>query len=165
MSILRASCAVLLSCASIGVHAATPADGAAREMQAIQAARPDAPRPLAPMHATPCIDGMAGIYPCSNIDLLAFVPLAEFAASNTNSLWGWTDPVDATEYALIGADNGTAFYRLTDPTHPTYLGKLPTHAGTGSSIWRDVRGVGSGVDPALGFVRVAGIVHATGEGR
>jgi choice-of-anchor B domain-containing protein len=139
MSILRASCAVLLSCASIGVHAATAADGAERAMRAIQAARPDAPRPLAPMHATPCIDGMAGIYPCSNIDLLAFVPLAEFAASNTNSLWGWTDPVDATEYALIGADNGTAFYRLTDPTHPTYLGKLPTHAGTGSSIWRDVR--------------------------
>ena len=139
MSMLRASCAVLLLFASVSLHAATTADDADRGMRALAAARPDAPRPLAPMHSTPCVDGMAGIYPCSNIDLLAFVPLAEFTASSTNSLWGWTDPVDNTEYALIGADNGTAFYRLTDPTHPVYLGKLPTHAGTGSSIWRDVR--------------------------
>ncbi|HEU4662490.1 MAG TPA: choice-of-anchor B family protein [Dokdonella sp.] len=109
-----------------------------REMDAIRAARPSAPRPLAPRHASPCVNGIADGYPCSNIDLLAFVPVAEFAATSTNSLWGWTD-TDGTEYALVGADNGIAFYRLTDPTHPTYLGKLPTHAGTGSSIWRDVR--------------------------
>lgn len=115
--------------------AAAPALDA--RMQAILAARPSAPTPLAPMDATPCVGGMAGIYPCSNIDLLAFVPVGQFAATSTNSLWGWTDPEDNTEYALVGADNGTVFYRLTDPTHPTYLGKLPTH--TNSSIWRDVR--------------------------
>ncbi|MBA8889443.1 choice-of-anchor B domain-containing protein [Dokdonella fugitiva] len=137
MSTPRASCAFLLLPFALATAAAAP-DAAQREMAAIRAARPSAPRPLAPMHATPCVNGMAGTYPCSNIDLLAFVPLAEFAASNTNSLWGWTD-TDGSEYALIGADNGVAFYRLTDPTHPTYLGKLPTHAGTGSSIWRDVR--------------------------
>jgi len=108
-------------------------------MRALLAARPVASRPLAPMHATPCVDGMAGPYPCSNIDLLAFVPLSEFSAASTNSLWGWTDPEDGIEYALVGADDGVAFYRLEDPTHPVYLGKLPTHAGTGSSLWRDVR--------------------------
>lgn len=97
------------------------------------------PTPLAPMHATPCVDGMAGPYPCSNIDLLAFVPLSEFTSSSTNSLWGWTDPQGGIEYALIGADNGTAFYDLSTPDHPRYLGKLPTHAGTGESLWRDVR--------------------------
>lgn len=123
-----------LACAT--GSAAPQQSGATAEMQAILAARPTAPRPLQPMHATPCVDGMAGGYPCRNIDLLAFVPLAEFSASSTNSLWGWTD-TDGTEYALVGADNGTAFYRLTDPTHPTYLGKLPTH--TASSMWRDVR--------------------------
>jgi len=141
MSISRAASAVLLvsfTCAA--AHAAlAPMHDADSEMQAIRAARPSVPRPLAPMHSTPCVDGMAGTYPCSNIDLLAFVPVSEFAATSTNSLWGWTDPDNGTEYALIGADNGIAFYRLTDPTHPTYLGKLPTHAGTGSSIWRDVR--------------------------
>ena len=57
----------------------------------------------------------------------------------TNSLWGWTDPESGIEYALIGADNGIAFYDLSTPDQPRYVGKLPTTAGTGSSIWRDVR--------------------------
>ena len=94
---------------------------------------------MAPASHTPCVDGMAGIYPCSNIDLLAFVPVSQFAASSTNSLWGWTDPDFGTEYALIGANNGIAFYDVSTPDAPRYLGKLPTTAGTGSSIWRDVR--------------------------
>jgi choice-of-anchor B domain-containing protein len=109
------------------------------QMRAQLAARPSAPTPLAPRHFTACVDGMADIYPCSNIDLLAFVPVSEFAAASTNSLWGWTDPTTSIEYALIGADNGIAFYALDPADHPRYLGKLPTHAGTGSSLWRDVR--------------------------
>ena len=121
----------------------TPALAAATDlspaMQALLAARPSAPTPIAPMHATPCIDGWAGAYPCSNVDLLAFVPVGEFAATSTNSLWGWTDAQSGIEYALVGADNGTVFYDLSTPDHPRYLGKLPTHAGTGSSIWRDLR--------------------------
>jgi choice-of-anchor B domain-containing protein len=95
--------------------------------------------PSAIRHATPCVDGMADIYPCSNIDLYAFVPVGDFSATSTNSLWGWTDPQTSTEYALIGADNAIAFYDLSQPDHPRYLGRLPTHAGTGSSAWRDVR--------------------------
>ena len=125
----------LLACPA--VHAADPS--LTTQMRALLAARPSSPRPLAPMHATPCIDGMAGDYPCSNIDLLAFVPLAEFSSVSTNSLWGWTDAQSGIEYALVGTDNGTAFYELSTPDHPRYLGKLPTHAGTGSSLWRDVR--------------------------
>jgi choice-of-anchor B domain-containing protein len=106
------------------------------EMQAFLEGHSAAPKPLTAMSAMPCVNGRAGSYPCLNIDLLAFVPISQFSAQSTNSLWGWTD-TDGTEYALVGADNGTAFYRLTDPTQPTYLGKLPTH--TGSSAWRDVR--------------------------
>ena len=112
-------------------------DSLTPEMRAIKAARPAEPHALQPMHSTPCVDGSAGGYPCSNIDLLAFVPVADFSASNTNSLWGWTDPDSGIEYALVGADNSTAFFDLTEPDHPRYLGRLPTH--TGSSIWRDVR--------------------------
>lgn len=100
---------------------------------------PSAMSPLAPLHATPCVDGMAGIYPCSNIDLLAFVPVADFSATSTNSLWGWTDPSTQIEYALIGTDRSIAFFDLATPDHPRFLGSLPTHAGTGSSAWRDVR--------------------------
>ena len=86
-------------------------------------------QPMAPASHTPCVDGMAGIYPCSNIDLLAFVPVAQFQATTTNSLWGWTDPDSGIEYALIGANNGIAFYDLSTPDQPRYLGKLPTSAG------------------------------------
>jgi choice-of-anchor B domain-containing protein len=107
------------------------------DMQRLIDARPAQPRPLAPLHGTPCVNGMAAGYPCSNIDLLAFVPVADFAATSTNSLWGWTDAQSGTEYALVGTNNGTAFYDLSQPSHPRYLGRLPTH--TGSSLWRDVR--------------------------
>lgn len=136
MSLRLALSFVLASSFSAGGLAAAPLTAV---MQAQLAARPARPTPLAPMHATPCVDGMAGIYPCSNIDLLAFVPLAQFGSASTNSLWGWTDPQGGIEYALIGTDNGTAFFDLSTPDHPRYLGKLPTSAGTGSSLWRDVR--------------------------
>ena len=95
--------------------------------------------PESPRHLTPCVGGFAGGYPCSNIDLLEFLPVSGFAASSTNSLWGWTDPVTGHEIVLLGLDNGTAFIDIADPENPLYLGKLPTHAGTGSSTWRDVR--------------------------
>ncbi len=99
---------------------------------------PGARAPMEPQHLTHCVDGMAGNYPCSNVDLLAFVPVSAFSSSSTNSMWGWVDPDNDNEYALIGADDGIAFYLLSpDPTHPAYLGKLPTHAST--SLWRDVR--------------------------
>ncbi|HJU39033.1 MAG TPA: choice-of-anchor B family protein [Tahibacter sp.] len=118
--------------------AQNPSDGAlGPDMQRLIDARPAQPRALAPMHATPCVNGMAGGYPCSNIDLHAFVPVADFGATSTNSLWGWTDAQSGTEYALVGANNGTAFFDLSQPSHPRYLGRLPTH--TGNSLWRDVR--------------------------
>ncbi len=65
-----------------------------------------------------------------------------------NSLWGWTDPLDDREYALMGCDNGISFVDITTPDAPVYLGRLPTyeheHLGDapeheGDSLWRDVR--------------------------
>jgi choice-of-anchor B domain-containing protein len=89
------------------------------------------------MGTTPCIGGMAGPYPCSNVDLLAFIPLADFSAGAGNDSWGWTDPLDGKEYALMGLNNGTAFVDISDPVNPVYLGKLPTH--TSNSSWRDIK--------------------------
>jgi choice-of-anchor B domain-containing protein len=51
--------------------------------------------------------------------------------------WGWTDPQDGDEYAIVALDNGTAFVRISDPANPKYLGWLESH--TGSSYWRDVK--------------------------
>lgn len=86
---------------------------------------------------TPCIDGMADIYPCSNVDLLAFIPLSEMGdGANTNDIWGWVSPNTGKEYALVGCSNGTAFMDVTNPITPVYLGLLPTH--TNSNLWRDL---------------------------
>lgn len=90
------------------------------------------------IHAqTPCVGGMAGSYPCDGYDLQSFISYTAMGASNSNDSWGWTDPADGTEYALVGLDNGVAFIDISDPVNPVYLGKLPTH--TQPSLWRDVK--------------------------
>lgn len=91
-----------------------------------------------PLAATPCVGGFAGPYPCSNVDLLAFMPLNSIGAgSGSNDIWGWTDSLDGKEYALVGLTNGTSFVDVTDPENPVYLGRLPTQ--TSNSTWRDIK--------------------------
>ncbi|MFM9986686.1 MAG: choice-of-anchor B family protein [Flavobacteriales bacterium] len=86
---------------------------------------------------TPCVNGMAGTYPCQNVDLLAFVPLSEMGnGANTNDIWGWVSPATGKEYALVGCSNGTAFLDISNPVEPVYIGILPTHTQT--SLWRDI---------------------------
>jgi choice-of-anchor B domain-containing protein len=84
-----------------------------------------------------CIAGDAGPFPCSNIDLARLVTLATLGGMTGSDVWGWTDPLDNAEYALMGVNNGTAFVDVTDPTDPTLVGRLPTQ--TGSSAWRDIK--------------------------
>jgi choice-of-anchor B domain-containing protein len=90
-----------------------------------------------PLGATPCENGTAGGYPCSNVDLQAFVPLASFGSTEGSSLWGWTDEDSGREFALFGATDGTAFFEITNPANPIYLGKLDS--ATGNSIWRELK--------------------------
>ncbi len=86
---------------------------------------------------TPCVNGTAGDYACDGYDLQSFIPFSTFNAESGNDSWGWTDPQDGTEYALMGLNNGTVFIDISDPVNPVYLGKLPTH--TTSTTWRDVK--------------------------
>lgn len=91
---------------------------------------------------TPCEDGMAGIYPCNHVDLLAFMSLDDISAgSNTNDIWGWKSPVTGKEYALVGCQSGTAFVDISDPVNPVFLGLLYSH--TNASLWRDVEEYGN----------------------
>jgi len=85
----------------------------------------------------PCENGFAGIYPCENVDLVAFMPLATIGGGSGNDIWGWTDPLDGKEYALMGRSSGTAFIDISDPENPVYLGNLPTH--NSNSSWRDIK--------------------------
>jgi choice-of-anchor B domain-containing protein len=85
----------------------------------------------------PCVAGFADVYPCDHVDLLAYLPPSAIGGQTNNDNWGWRDPVDGTEYALIGATDGVVFLDISTPTAPLYLGKLPSH-GTISS-WRDLK--------------------------
>jgi choice-of-anchor B domain-containing protein len=86
---------------------------------------------------TPCENGMAGNYPCNGYNLQSFISLAEMDTERGNDSWGWTDPDDGHEYAIMGVKNGTVFIDISDPINPIYLGKLPSHTST--SIWRDIK--------------------------
>ena len=52
---------------------------------------------LAAASTTACVGGFAGIYPCSNVDLEAFLPLSQIGGTASqaaaNDIWGWTDSV------------------------------------------------------------------------
>jgi len=92
----------------------------------------------APVQAqTPCVGGMAGNYPCGNVDLLARISRTTFNSNSNNDIWGWTHAPSGREFALVGLNNGTAFVEVTDPVNPVYLGKLPT--ATSNSTWRDIK--------------------------
>ena len=49
----------------------------------------------------PCVEGMAGEYACEGVDLLSFVSVADMATTGTNDIWGWTDPINGNEIALV----------------------------------------------------------------
>jgi len=85
-----------------------------------------------------CENGIAaGLFPCDGFNLVSTIPLGVMGATQGNDSWGWTDPLDSKEYALIGLDNGTAFIDISTPETPKYIGKLNT--ATESSAWRDVK--------------------------
>jgi choice-of-anchor B domain-containing protein len=92
---------------------------------------------LVHMSATPCVNGTAGTFPCHNIDLASFLPLAEIGGGSGSDLWGWTDPLTGREYALMGRSTGTSFVDITNPEAPVYLGNLPPHSV--ASTWRSIK--------------------------
>lgn len=51
-----------------------------------------------------------------------------------NDIWGYAAP-DGTEYALVGAFNGTSIVSLADPANPIEVDFIP---GPGST-WRDIK--------------------------
>lgn len=86
-----------------------------------------------------CVNGMAGQFPCWNIDFLSQVPLTSFASqpASAANLWGFVHDCDTVdrEYAVIGLNNGTAVVDVTDPANPVQVG---TVSGVTSS-WREVK--------------------------
>ncbi len=95
-------------------------------------------------NAQVCTGGFAGIYPCNNIDLKAFMPFNQiggvvggFDPTAGSGCWGWTDPLTNKEYAIMGCSTHTAFVDITNPSAPIYKGKVVAHDNS-SSIWREI---------------------------
>ncbi len=96
---------------------------------------------------TPCVNGMAGSYPCNDYDFMSRIPIedlsglssSEFGASSSD-IWGWTDSETDKEYALIAMRNSTAFVDISDAVNPIFLGRLnATSTGTDFKYWRDIK--------------------------
>ena len=86
---------------------------------------------------TPCEMGMADIYPCKGMDLVARVELRDEGI--VNDLWGWTDPATGVEWVIAGHEDGTFFISLETPDDPLVLGFLPRTTGSRSALWRDIK--------------------------
>lgn len=86
---------------------------------------------------TPCNNGSAGGFDCEGYDLISQIPLSTMGSSRANDSWGWTDPMDGKEYAIVCLNEATAFIDISDPVNPLYLGKLPTQGS--ASTWRDAK--------------------------
>jgi len=90
---------------------------------------------------SPCENGMAGDYPCNGYDLMSHIDISVLATTagtpEGSDIWGWTDPLDGKEYAIVGTTNSTAFVDIADPSNPVFLGRVETSAGT--NYWRDIK--------------------------
>ena len=94
---------------------------------------------------SPCTSGTATLggvsYACDGVDLLARIPAGTdgpLRAAGLNDIWGWTDPQDGTEYALVGTRNGTVFVDVSTPTAPRVLGRMAS-TNDFETTWRDIK--------------------------
>ena len=89
-----------------------------------------------------CEDGAADAFACDYVDIVSFLPVGRIGGKRgveVNDMWGWTDPVTGTEWALVGRYDGTSFIDLSDPGNPRYVGDLPLTEGANPSVWRDIK--------------------------
>ena len=100
---------------------------------------PAPPQPTSPLvtatalTGSDCFSGMAGSYPCANVDFLGGL---KFSAE-ASDIWGWQDTLNGDDYAFVALSNGTAFVRINNAAEPEFAAFLPT--ATASSSWRDVK--------------------------
>ncbi len=92
--------------------------------------------------ARPCSGGTVGPFPCNGITLLSYLPIAALGGApgvDLNDIWGWTDQLTGSEYALVGRRDGIAFVDITNATDPRFLGFLPITPGATANFWHDVK--------------------------
>jgi len=97
-----------------------------------------------PMGFAPCVQGLAGGFPCHQVDLQAYLPPDAIGGGPGsvyggpgNDSWGWTDPETGKEWALMGRTNGTSFIDISDPKRPVFVANLPRHQT--ATLWSDIK--------------------------
>ncbi len=87
--------------------------------------------------AATCVNGLADVFPCNNMDLISHIPLADFPGNpnGANDIWGHVDLNDQREYAIVGFRNGIVVVDLLDPENPRIVGRI---AGQ-QTVWRDIK--------------------------
>ena len=93
--------------------------------------------PLINYSQTPCTGNLSNGFPCNDYDLMNHFDKTTLSSEDGSDIWGWTDPLDNKEYALMTFEDKTCFLDITDPVNPIYLGFLSTNAGV--NYWRDVK--------------------------
>ena len=86
---------------------------------------------------SPCVGNNSGGFPCDDYDLMDHFDKVTLSNRDGSDIWGWTDPSNNNEYAIITFEDKTCFLNITDPINPTYLGFL--NSNTGVNYWRDVK--------------------------
>ncbi len=84
-----------------------------------------------------CVQGLAGQFPCRNVDFQSQISLNQFPSRPVSAanVWGFVDRNDGREYVVVGLSNGSAVVEVTDPDNPR---QVVTIAGN-SSTWREVK--------------------------
>jgi len=67
-----------------------------------------------------------------NMDLIGSY---EWSTTEGNDIWGWVEPNDGGEYALVGLNDGFACINVSNPSNPT----LEFQIADINSTWRDVK--------------------------
>jgi len=87
--------------------------------------------------ATPCTGGQSSGLDCLNAELLARVPNTSVSTSpgSAADVWGFTDLNSNREYTIVGYNNGTAVFDVTDPESPAEVGFINGQ----NTSWRDIK--------------------------
>ncbi len=141
-SVLPVDAQGVVTAAAIGVSQITATSGGLSDQVVMQVVISGPVGPAIVGGTVPCAGGTAAGFPCSGLDLLAYLPNAALGAGpNTplNDIWGWTDPAGGRDYVIVGREDGVAFVDVTDPGTPRYLGFLRITPGASPNAWHDVK--------------------------
>src|SRR5690606_10665409 len=90
---------------------------------------------------TPCVRGFATAggksYACNGLPLQSYISAATMGAAEAQDSWGWTDPSDGKDYAVVAVDSVPALAEISNATSPKCLARLDSQVSW--SLWRDVK--------------------------